>query len=142
MNAICYFLLTFFIGFGAGCAEAGDPRLEEVVVAPLPEEERVKEVVAEIIPPTEYMLTPEVKAILQQYQFSFVAWSKRIADIDKDLRYLETKRKTAQVSQNSDAMSVKHTLREFVASQGIPYSELGGWKISDDGLRAVLKGGK
>ena len=102
-------------------------------------EHKVHEMIQEAIPPTEYMLTPDVKGILQQYQVSHNTWNKRIADVDKEIQYQQAKRKIGQVSQQSDAMSIKHTLREFVASQGIPYGELENWKVSDDGRKAVLK---
>tara|TARA_Y100000310_G_scaffold198469_1_gene198501 strand:+ start:461 stop:925 length:465 start_codon:yes stop_codon:yes gene_type:complete len=154
MNPVFYFLLTFIVGFGAGCAKAEAPEEEVVVVKedkldelvevikeaekPVTPED-VQDVVAEIIPPTEYVLPEEQLLIMLNHQRGFKVWAERMSAIDKEVELLQSRKAVGRANQNAESMSIKHTLRTFLATQGVPFNELENWKVSDDGKKAVLK---
>lgn len=121
------FFILFAISIDTGYAE---DRKEEIKAM----------VDKEVVAPTEYEFPAETMKSLQSFQESYSRLGMLIENHKKAIAFMQQKVKTCEANMSHDASSIKHTVRTFLASEGVPLRDLDKWHIVDD--KAVRKADK
>jgi len=120
-------LVAFLGALQVSCAENAE-RVEM--------EEMIEKVVRDAVEsPVEYEIPEDVLSVMQGFQNSYQGWNVHIENHQKVIALFNEKIKTCQAHQAHDASALKHTLRTYLSSKGVPFSDLGNWK--PEGNKAV-----
>ena len=92
-------------------------------------QKEIEEIVKEAIEqPTQYVIPEHVMAILQNCTNSHNVWKDRIEAIRKVIELENAKIAIASANQTTDSQTIKHTIRTYLATQGVSMADLGNWK--------------
>ena len=86
--------------------------------------------------PTSFMMPEEMMATLENFRLSAETWNDRIKNHNKSIQYIKSQINVCEANMSHDASSVKHTIRTFLASNGVPIDELVNWR--PEGNKVVL----
>ncbi len=83
----------------------------------------------------EYAFSKEVLRSLDEYKVSIKALNKKVQDYEKMVALLNEKIEVAKAYRQTDNVQSIHTVRTFLAGEGVPYEDLNNWVI--EGNKAV-----